>query len=144
MFSTKIAQYAWKNLVVIVENRPIAGITDIEYTTEKNIEEIYGAGDTPQFLGEGNKAFSGSIELLQNDYEALVEEAKKRGGDDVTDLEVTIGITYIPTGLANLTKTVVDRLIGVKFTSDGKKFTQGNTHIKVAIPFRALGIQHQI
>ena len=143
-FSTKTAQFAWKNITVIIEGRPIAGITDIEYDTEKELEEIYGAGDSPQFIGEGNKKYSGTIELLQNDYEALVEEAKKRGGDDVTDLETSITIAYIPQGLANLPKMVVDRVSGVKFSSDGKKMAQGDRFAKMSMPFVCLGIEHQI
>lgn len=144
MFSTKTAQFAWRDVVAVIEGRPIAGITDIEYTTEKALEEIYGAGDSPQFIGEGNKSYKGSIELLQNDYEALVEEAKNRGGDDITDLEVSVVVSYIPKGTANLPKMVVDRLVGVKFSSDGKKISQGNTHAKMALPFICLGIEHQL
>lgn len=143
-FSTKIAQFAWKDIVAVIEGRPVSGITDIEYTTEKNLEEIYGAGDSPQFIGEGNKSYKGTIELLQNDYEALVEAAKSRGGDDVTDLEISIVISYVPKGIENLSKTIVDRLVGVKFSSDGKKMTQGNTHAKMSLPFKCLGIERQL
>lgn len=147
MFSTKTAQFAWKHLSVIIDGRPMLELTDIEYKPSKSIEEIYGAGDNPQFLGEGNKTFDGSIEMLQSGYEAMVEEAKKRGGDDVTDLEVDIIASYVPLGTDAATiamKTVVDRIVGVKFTSGGKKFSQGNTHTKVALPFKALRIENQI
>ncbi|MDR3350704.1 MAG: hypothetical protein LBN98_03515 [Prevotellaceae bacterium] len=144
MFSTKTAQFAWKNIIAIIGGRPIAGITDIEYKTDKDIDFIYGAGDSPQFIGEGNKSCSGTIELLQNDYEALVEAAKNGGGDDITDLEVSIVVSYIPKGTANLPKTVVDRLVGVKFSSDGKKMTQGDKFLKISLPFLCLGIEHQI
>lgn len=145
MFSTKTAQFAWKNLKVLVDGRPTIELTDIEYNTEKELEEIRAAGDNPQFIGEGNKTYSGTMEMLQSGYEALVEEAKKRGGDDITDLEVDIIVAYIPKkGVATLTKTVVDRVAGVKFSKGGKKFGQGNTHIKVQLPFKALGIEPQV
>jgi hypothetical protein len=145
-FSTKTAQYAWKNLKLLVDGRLITELTDIEYGSEKNLEEIFGAGDEAQFIGEGNKTTSGSMEMLQSGYEALVEEAKKRGGNDVTDLEVTAVIAYIPktTDTALLNKTIVDRAVGIKFSKGGKKFSQGNTHIKVALPFKALRIENQI
>jgi hypothetical protein len=143
-FNSKTAQFAWKNIVAIIGGRPVAGITDIEYGTEKDLDEIYGAGDSPQFIGEGNKSYSGTIELLQNDYEALVETAKNEGGDDITDLEVSIVVSYIPKGIANLPKTVIDRLVGVKFSSDGKKMSQGDKFLKMSLPFKCLGIEHQI
>ena len=147
MFSTKTAQFAWKNLSVLIDGRPTIELTDIEYNPSKQLEEIFGAGDNPQFIGEGNKTYAGSIEMLQSGYEALVEEAKKRGGDDVTDLEVDIIVSLVPMGTSAATiamKTVVDRVVGAKFEKGGKKFSQGNTHIKVALPFKALRIEHQI
>lgn len=146
MFSTKTGQFAWKNLKLLVEDRLITELTDIEYGSEKNLEEIFGAGDEAQFIGEGNKTNSGSMEMLQSGYEALVEEAKKRGGTDVTDLEVTAVLAYIPraTDAATLSKTIVDRIVGIKFSKGGKKFSQGNTHMKVALPFKCLRIEPQI
>lgn len=144
MFNTKTAQFAWKNLTVIIEGRPVLGITDIEYGPTKNLEAIYGAGDNPQFIGEGNKAYAGTVEMLQADFEALIEEARKRGGIDHTDLEVSITVAYIPKEATQLPKTVVDRLSGVKFSGNVKKFTQGDTHMKVSMPFMCLAIEPQI
>lgn len=147
MFSTKTGQFAWKELLVMIDGRPMLELTDIEFKTVKNLEELYGAGDNPQFIGEGNKSHKGSVELLQSGYEALVEEAKKRGGDDVTDLEVDIVMTLIPLSSDAATiamKTVVNRVVGMKFSDDGYKFTQGSTHTKVAIPWKALRIERQI
>lgn len=147
MFSTKTGQFAWKEITLLIDGRPIVELTDIECKTSKEIEEIYGAGDSPQFLGEGNKAYSGSVEMLQSGYEALVTEAKKRGGDDVTDLEVGFIVAYVPKAADAATiamKTIVDRYVGVKFSEAGKKFSQGNTHIKVAMPFKCLRIESQI
>lgn len=146
-FSTKTGQFAWKELTVLIDGRPMIELTDIEIKTVKNIEEIYGAGDSPQFLGEGNKAHSGNLELLQSGYEVLVEEAKKRGGDDITDLEVDVIMSLVPKSKDAATiamKTVVNRIVGVKFPEDGYKMTQGSTHTKVGIPFKALRIERQI
>ena len=144
-FSTKTAQFAWKHIHIMILGRPITGVTDIEYTAERNIEEIFGAGDTPQFLGEGNKTYSGTVELLQNEYEALVEEAKKQGGNSVVDLEVDIVVNYLPREpVQAMLKMVTDRVAGCKFTSAGKKMTQGNTHMKIQLPFRALRVENQI
>ena len=144
-FSSKTAQFAWKHINIMILGRLITGVTDIEYTSERNIEEIFGAGDTPQFLGEGNKTYSGTVELLQNEYEALVEEAKKQGGYAVTDLEVDIIVNYLPKELAQaMVKMVTDRLVGCKFTTAGKKIKQGETHMKIQLPFKALRVENQI
>lgn len=145
MFSTKTAQFAWKNINIMILGRLIIGATDIEYTSERNIEEIFGAGDQPQFLGEGNKTYSGTIELLQNEYEAMVEYAKSKGLEGVIDLEIDIIVNYLPKELAQaIVKMVTDRVVGVKFTSAGKKMTQGDTHMKIQLPFRALYIENQM
>lgn len=145
-YNTKTAQFAWKELLVMIDDRPMLGLTDIEIKTVKNLEEIYGAGDSPQFIGEGNKSHNGTVELLQADYEALVTEAKKRGGDDVTDIEVDVVMSLIPQADAATMalKTIVNRIVGMKFSDDGYKFTQGNTHTKVSLPYKALRIERQI
>lgn len=145
-FSTKLKQFSWYELKIVINGRPMVEATDIEYKTSKELEEVFGAGQDALFIGEGNKTRSGSIELLQSGYEALVEEAKKNGGDDVTDLEVDVIVAFVPKASASvvIAKTIVDRLIGVKFSEDGKKMSQGNTHSKMSIPFKMLGIEHQI
>ncbi len=148
MFSTKTGQFAWKNITLIIDGRPFIELTDIEYKPSKQLEEIYAAGDDPQFIGEGNKSYVCNLEMLQSGYEALVTEAKKRGGNDITDLEIDSAIvSYVPKGTDAATvamKTIVDRVVGIKFESGGKKFSQGNTHIKVACPGKALRIENQI
>lgn len=144
-FSTKTAQFAWKNIKLLVDGRLITELTDIEYSPEKVLEDIHGAGEDPQFIGEGNKTYNGNMEMLQSGYEALVEEAKKRGGNDVTDLEVTAVVAYIPKEIGQAAlKTIIDRVVGIKFSKGGKKFSQGNTHTKVQLPFKALRIENQI
>ena len=147
MFSTKTQQFAWKELTLLLDGRPMIELTDIEYKPNKVLEEIFGAGENPQFIGEGNKTYTGSLEVLQSGYEALVTEAKKRGGNDVTDLELDAIVSYVPLNKDTATvamKTIVDRVSGIKFESGGKKFSQGNTHIKVALPFKALRVDNQI
>jgi hypothetical protein len=144
-FNSKIAQFDWKEFTLELDGRIIVEVTDVEWTVDKNIEEIYAAGNDPWDLGEGNKTYKGTIEVLQSGYEALVTEAKKRGGDDITDLEVDGRFAHIPKGgKANLLKTIVDMAEGIKFTSGGKKITQGSTHIKVSLPFKARKIKPQI
>lgn len=144
-FNSKIAQFDWSEFTLELDGRVCVEITDVEYSVEKNIEEVYASGYDPQFLGEGNKSYKGSIEMLQSGYEALVTESKKRGGDDITDLEVDGRFAYIPKGgKAKLLKTIVDMASGIKFTSGAKKVSQGATHNKVAIPFKCLKIKPQI
>lgn len=143
MFNSKIQQFAWKEFSVMVDGFPLITIQDAEYTTDKDIEEIYGAGDDPQFLAEGNKKYSGSIEVLQSDYETLVATAKTRGLDDVTDLEVDLLFSFIPQNATQLNKTVVDRASGVKFTKSGKKISQGKG-AKISLPWKCLKIKNQI
>jgi hypothetical protein len=146
-FSTKTAQFAWKEITIICNGRPLIEATDIEYKVSKNLEEIYGAGDSPQFIGEGNKSFSGSLEVLQSGYEAMITEAKKEGGDDITDYEWEFLVSYVPKKKGAGTvmgKTIVDRVVGVKFSESGKKLSQGGTHFKMSLPFKALNVENQI
>ncbi|WP_053404996.1 hypothetical protein [Persicobacter sp. CCB-QB2] len=146
-FSTKTGQFSWKDLNVIMDGRPMLGATDVEYGTELALEAIFGAGNTAQYIGEGNEATAGALEMLQADYEAMTEEAKKRGHNSIAGMEVDLLITYIPKSTDPATvvmKTIVDRVVGAKFSGQVKKLTQGDTHMKVSLPFLALRVEHQI
>ncbi len=146
-FNSKKAQFSWKDFNVVIDGRPMFAITDVEYNTELGLEAIFGAGNTAQYIGEGNETVTGSIEVLQSDYEALVEEAKKRGLRGIQGMEVDMLLSHIPKSENATTialKTVVDRVVGAKFSSAGKKVSQGDTHTKVALPFLALRVEPQI
>ncbi|MBI9063307.1 MAG: hypothetical protein JEZ14_15100 [Marinilabiliaceae bacterium] len=147
-FNSKTAQFAWKNFKLLVDGRYMTELTDIEIKESREIEEIYAAGDEAQYLGEGNKAVSGHIEMLQSGYEALVTEGKSRGGTGALDVECTFVLSYIPKSnepiAMRIAKTIVDRVVGVKFTEEGKSFSQGATHMKVRLPFKALVYEKQI
>ncbi len=147
-FNSKTAQFAWKNFKLLIDGRFMVELTDIEIKESRSIEEVYGAGDEPQYLGEGNKAVSGHVELLQSGYEALVTEGKKRGGTGALDVESTFVLSYIPKSsepiATKIAKTIIDRVIGAKFTEEGKSFSQGATHMKVRLPFKALVYEKQV
>lgn len=148
-FNSKTAQYAWKNFKCLVDGRIMTEITDIEIKESREIEEIYGSGDEAQYLGEGNRAVSGHIEVLQSGYEALVAEGKSRGGSGALDVESTFVLSYIPKTMTEsvatvISKTIVDRVVGVKFTEEGKAFGQGATHMKIRLPFKALYYEKQV
>ena len=142
-FNSKILQFVWKEFSLIIDGAPMITILNVEYEIDKDIEEHYGAGDDPQFLSDGNKKYSGSIELKQSDYEALTATAKARGGNDVTDMEVDMIFSYIPQNTTQLNKTVIDRASGCKFTKAGKKMSQGKI-ATVTLPCKALKIYNQI
>jgi hypothetical protein len=147
-FNSKIAQFAWKNFKLLIDGRFMTELTDIEIKESREIEEIFAAGDEAQYLGEGNKSVSGHVEMLQSGYEALVTEGKKRGGTGALDVEATYVLSYIPKSTepiaTKIAKTIVDRVVGAKFTEEGKSFSQGATHMKVRLPFKALLYEKQV
>ena len=147
-FNSKTAQFAWKNFKLLIDGRFMVELTDIEIKESRSVEEIYAAGDEAQYLGEGNRAVSGHVELLQSGYEALVTEGKNRGGTGALDVESTFILSYIPKSTEpiaiKIAKTIIDRVVGAKFTEEGKSFSQGSTHMKVRLPFKALVYDKQV
>lgn len=144
VFNTKTMQFVWKEFFLMIDGIPCGQITDFSHKTSKVIEEGYAAGDEPQYLGEGNKAYSGSVEMLQSTYEALNDEAIKRYGKDadITDLEVTLQANWIPKNPKAISKTVHRRISGVKFPESEYKIGQGSTGAKITLPFKALSIRN--
>lgn len=143
-FSTKTERYPWKNITVILKGRPVSGATNIEYNAETEIEPIFELGQDRPSPDRGSKKYSGTIELPENDYKALVNEAKRRRLKDVTCLELSIVITYVPANSANAAYTAINRLAGVKLTGESKSFQQGASPATISLPFVASRLETRI
>lgn len=134
-FSSK--QYSWCDISIVYGGRIIEGITEVEYTEEKEKDFLYGRGCKPHAILGGNRAYKGKTTIWQSELEAMIRDAKN---NDVLSLEFDITITYLPKDGGQI---VTDILKGVQFTEVKKGMKQGDKNMLVEMPIMFLNVKYQ-
>ena len=131
-------QYSWEHMQIIRGSLMI-GIQKIEYSATKTHENIMGAGDKPVSMGAGSSDFTGSMTILQSEFEAW--QASMPQGKNITHTAPTpIVVSYSIDGITRIT----DRLVGVRFGEAKKGMSTGDTHMTVEIPLIIFDIKYQV
>lgn len=121
-------EYAWEDVQVIIPGKiqPIDGVAAIEYEESKDHTEVHGRGSKPVALGRGKTTFSGSMTLLQSEFEALQQSVPK--GKSVTQIPAfNITVAYAPAGGVS----TVDKLVAVRIKKFKKGGKTGDDHMEV-------------
>lgn len=127
-------QYTWSDLSVQIGSRVLAGLRGITYSEKQEMEYVYGKGNRPLAVQEGNINYEGEIKILQNELELLIEQAPNGRIQALRDMQITV--TY------NQGETLVtDILTGVRFTEMAKNLDQGTKFMEVALPIMFLGLK---
>ena len=69
MFNTR--EYEWSDVTVVLAGQDVIGLRGISYSSAQEKEALYAKGNKPHGIQSGNKAYTGSIRLLQSELEAL-------------------------------------------------------------------------
>jgi hypothetical protein len=120
--------------------RTIKGLRGFELKKEKDIEEVYGAGNEPLDLNEGNNKYSGNIKVLGFEVDAMNKTAKAAGYDDLTEVPHEASVLSL-----SFKKKATDPLTtytvrGVKVTEFSLAMDQGAKHRETTLPFKAMSI----
>lgn len=122
-------QYEWSDVTVLAGGKPLTGITSVVYTATQEKTAVYGKGNQPIAIQSGNISYSGSIKLLQSEFETL----EKAGGENgVLGLEIDIVVSYGNPSKGDLIKT--DILKGVQFTESKRELNQGDQFMEIELP----------
>jgi hypothetical protein len=130
----------WAQFEVKILGRVIKGLRGFSLKKEKDIEEVYGAGNEPIDLNEGNNKYSGSFKLLGFEVDAMNKAAKDANFDDLTEVPheaVTATLSFKKKATDPLTTYTVR---GVKFTEWSAELEQGAKHRETTLPFKAMSI----
>lgn len=133
MFDSR--EYEWADITVVMAGRDVTGIRGISYTSEQEKEALYAKGNKPHGIQRGNKSYSGSIRLLQSEYEALNAAA----GGDALNVSFNIVVSYGNPSMGDVIKT--DLLQGVELTSKPKSMNQNDKFMEIELPLIMLDIQ---
>ena len=127
-------EYEWADVTVVVAGRDVTGIRGVSYTAEQEKEALYAKGNKPHGIQRGNKAYTGSLRLLQSEYDALNAAA----GGDVLNVSFDVVVSYGNPSKGDIVHT--DLLKGVEITSKPKTLNQNDKFMVIERPLLLLDV----
>ena len=127
-------EYEWSDVTVVVAGRDVTGIRGVSYNSEQEKEALYAKGNKPHGIQRGNKSYSGSIRLLQSEYDALNAAA----GGDALNVSFNIIVSYGNPSKGDVIKT--DLLVGAEITSKPKSMNQNDKFMEIELPLVMLDV----
>ena len=134
-------EYGWKDVSVVVLGRTIEGITDVKVKRKVTKERQYGRGNKAQAIVSGNEEISGSLTLLQSELQAINSAIIS------VDPQLNLGkvaVDVIINYENSEGQSATDSVIGVEVEEYEKAMAQGDTMMKVELPFMALDFKENI
>lgn len=135
-FSTN--ECAYKSVRVKMLNRTFVGLQAWEFGKKIDKEYLYGAGDEPIDIQEGNKSYPGSLTLLKYEVDMLNDAAMAAGYLDITEVPhtaITIETEFKKTPTAPMRRIQV---LGVAFTDLTMAQQQGAKSTPVQLPYLSM------
>jgi hypothetical protein len=135
-FST--SECAWKHVSIKILGKTIVGIESFEFEKNTETEYLYGAGDEPIDIQDGNKAYPGSLGLLKYEVDQMNDAAFAAGFLDVSEVphEAVVITTLFKKRLGDPTRTITST--GVKFGDLKIAMSQNAKSTVVPLPFKAM------
>lgn len=127
-------EYEWADVTVVMAGRDVTGIRGVSYTSDQEKEALYAKGNKPHGIQRGNKSYTGSIRLLQSEYEALNAAA----GGDALDVSFNIIVSYGNPSKGDVIST--DLLVGAEITSKPKSMNQNDKFMEIELPLTMLDV----
>lgn len=126
-------QYAFHNCNVILDGERDSTVTlhGVSYNETMERNEIYGTGNKPISIGEGNRTYSGNFVILQTDLERLIENGLKDGYFNIV-------VEYQKTDDGPV---IVDTIENCKILSIEKGLNSGDEFSEHTVEFKALNIR---
>lgn len=126
----------FSDISVSLLGKTLTGLRGITYDMEEEAEHLYAQGKMPNSIQTGNVKPTGTLTLLQGEFEELDKHCRDAGYNR--------GLLGVPYKLVNITIVYqkddgdplsTDTLLGVKFTKKGKGMKSGDKFKEVELPF---------
>ncbi len=136
----KSSECAWHQTEVKVLDRTLTGVRgwEIKKTVEK--EHLYGAGQNPLDITEGNIKVEGSIKVLGFEADALNQAAQAAGYNDITEVPHEAIVANIKLKRSPFDKATNIAIRGIAFTECGDSMDQGAKNREITLPFIAMDV----
>lgn len=130
--------YSSVNVTVIIPAiGPVVGITKIEYSKEKAIDDNYALGPDPVSRGYGQNKYTGSLTMYKDTWNKIIDASPGKDPMNLPPFEVTVVFGGLSTG--GFRK---ETLHMVNFKANQMSVSAGDTKITVDIPLAIGGIDH--
>lgn len=124
--------YSWAECEIRLNGQFLIGVTGVRWDDQQEKEYVYGKGNMPLAIKNGNERVEGSITLLQSDLERLQDMAP------LGKMTKFAGIS-LQVAFANISGMVVRySIIGLDFTGAPMSINQNDKFMQVELPFMAL------
>jgi len=120
--------YGWSDISFAPMGIPIAGILAINYKDSQVIDAVMAGGNRANGVGFGNVSTNGSITLLKEEVDAMVNSAP--GGRIQNIPAFPVIVSFMPEGSTNISINTLKWVIMKENAVDTK---QGDTSIGVTI-----------
>lgn len=125
-------QFKWNDITIVMGGRVLDGCEGIEVESGYEHEEIRAKGGKAQAINQKNYSCSGTLKLLQSEVEAIYN----MWGENYQGVYLDITWNFDPEG-----EGLDIRTHQVKYAKLGKikmAMNQGDSHMKIDVPFMAL------
>lgn len=130
----------WRHGELILLGRRINGLRGFELKKSVEKEHLYGAGQNPIDIQEGNIKCEGNVKILGFELDALNQAAIIAGYNDITEVpHEAISMTIKLQKSAMSPKTIFN-VRGIAFTEVANAMEQNAKMREVTLPFIAMDI----
>ncbi|MDR2472146.1 MAG: hypothetical protein LBD53_01100 [Tannerella sp.] len=134
---------AWAQFEVKILGRKIKGLRGFEFKKAIEKEHLYGAGNEPIDIQEGNKSYTGNISVLGFEVDAMNRAARAAGFEDITEVpHEAIVITAKFQKLKTDPKTFIT-VTGVSFSEVPHAMKQNDKNREIQLPFLAMNMSSE-
>ena len=126
--------YSWAECEIRLNGQFLIGVTGVRWDDQQEKEYVYGKGNSPLAVKNGNERVEGSITLLQSDLERLKDMAPLGKMTKFVGIDLQIAFSNIGGMVVRYS------IIGLDFTSEPMAINQNDKFMQVELPFMALQV----
>lgn len=134
------SECAWQHAKVVFLNRTITGLRGWMLNTAVEKEYVYGAGNEPIDINEGNVSYSGSLTLLGYELDALDKAAMTAGYDSISRVPHELVTMVVKMQKSPVDPIVMYSVTGVAIEGSEDKQSQGDKNREITLSFKAMSI----
>lgn len=129
----------WSKIKFAIGDNLISGILGISYGTKVEMENQYGAGNKPLFIGEGNESYEGSMDLYRYEVDRMLD-AITDGPKEISRIAAT-PITVTTEQPDGSFKTDI---VTARFPEFKRDIKQNDKMDKITLPLHVVGIKYNV
>ena len=134
------SECAWKHGELILLGRRINGLRGFELKKTEEKEHLYGTGQNPLDIQEGNIKCEGSIKVLGFELDAMNRAAMMAGYSDITEVPHEAIVMTVKLQKSVAEQKTVFNVRGIAFTEAANSMEQNAKMREVTLPFLAMDI----